>query len=167
MYQVFSGQKPPVNRKEMPGPYGQLIDDCWQEDPEERPTFASILQRLRGMYKDERQRLHDLQLAAGEAPATPGSQPSPQGPAPVPSNSSAAAAGGPGACVPAAAAAAAAAAAPADRLWARPCNAASCVPGLGSRHSARAPFWAPPASRRFRAALQHLSKTSLIAPQRD
>ena len=88
MYQVFSGQKPPVNRKEMPGPYGQLIDDCWQEDPEERPTFAAILQRLRGMYKDERQRLHDLQLAAGEAPATPGSQPSPRGPAPAPAHSS-------------------------------------------------------------------------------
>ena len=87
MYQVFSGQKPPVNRKEMPGPYGQLIDDCWQEDPEERPTFAAILQRLRGMYKDERQRLHDLQLAAGEAPATLGSQPSSRGPAPAPSNS--------------------------------------------------------------------------------
>jgi hypothetical protein len=62
MYQVFSGQKPPCNRTDMPEPYGQLIDDCWQEDPEERPTFAAILQRLRGMYKDERQRLHNLQV---------------------------------------------------------------------------------------------------------
>lgn len=63
MYQVFSGQKPPLNRKDMPEPYAQLIDDCWQEDPEERPTFAAILQRLRGMYKDERQRLHNLQVS--------------------------------------------------------------------------------------------------------
>ena len=62
MYQVFSGQKPPCDRTDMPEPYGQLIDDCWQEDPEERPTFADILQRLRGMYKDERQRLHNLQV---------------------------------------------------------------------------------------------------------
>ena len=88
MYQVFSGQKPPVDRKDMPQPYGKLIDDCWQEDPEERPTFAAILQRLRGMYKDERQRLHDLQLAAGEVPVTPSSQPSARPPARAPSDSS-------------------------------------------------------------------------------
>ena len=62
MYQVFSGQKPPLDRTGMPEAYGQLIDDCWQDDPEQRPTFAVILQRLRGMYKDERQRLHDLQV---------------------------------------------------------------------------------------------------------
>ncbi|CAL5225265.1 g8059 [Coccomyxa viridis] len=77
MYQVFSGQKPPLDRTGMPEAYGQLIDDCWQDDPEQRPTFAVILQRLRGMYKDERQRLHDLQLQAGE-PITPVSQPSPR-----------------------------------------------------------------------------------------
>ena len=62
MYQVFSGQKPPLDRTDMPEAYGQLIDDCWQDDPEQRPTFAAILQRLRGMYKDERQRLHNLQV---------------------------------------------------------------------------------------------------------
>ena len=62
MYQVFSGQKPPLDRTGMPEAYGQLIDDCWQDDPEQRPTFAAILQHLRGMYKDERQRLHNLQV---------------------------------------------------------------------------------------------------------
>ena len=62
MYQVFSGQKPPLDRTDMPEAYGLLINDCWQDDPEQRPTFAAILQHLRGMYKDERQRLHDLQV---------------------------------------------------------------------------------------------------------
>ena len=81
MYQVFSGQKPPLDRKDMPDAYGQLIDECWQEDSEERPTFAAILQRLRGMYKDERQRLHNLQLQAGEQPpVSPASLPSPRPP---------------------------------------------------------------------------------------
>ena len=64
MYQVFSGQKPPLDRTDMPEAYGLLINDCWQDDPEQRPTFAAILLRLRGMYKDERQRLHTLQVCS-------------------------------------------------------------------------------------------------------
>ena len=61
MYQVFSGQKPPFSREGMPRAYEALIEDCWAPDPEARPTFGAILQRLRGLYGEERYRLAALQ----------------------------------------------------------------------------------------------------------
>ena len=65
MYQVFSGQKPPLNREGMPKAYEELIEECWHDDPDARPTFAAILLRLREMYSQERQRLFSLSQANG------------------------------------------------------------------------------------------------------
>ena len=56
MYQVFSGQKPPFSREGIPPAYEALIEDCWLDEPEARPSFAAILLRLRGMYSEERRR---------------------------------------------------------------------------------------------------------------
>lgn len=67
MYQVFSGQKPPLNKDGMPKAYEALIEDCWHDSPDERPTFAAILQRLREMYAQERQRLFSLSQSNGAA----------------------------------------------------------------------------------------------------
>lgn len=67
MYQVFSGQKPPLKREGMPKDYEQLIEDCWNDSPDERPTFANILLRLRQMYAQERQRLFALSQGNGSA----------------------------------------------------------------------------------------------------
>ncbi len=71
MFQVFSGQKPPLDREGMPKDYEQLIEDCWDDAPESRPTFAAILQRLRLMYSRERQRLFSIEQAntPADAPA--------------------------------------------------------------------------------------------------
>ncbi|CAL8467074.1 g6610 [Coccomyxa elongata] len=71
MFQVFSGQKPPLDREGMPEDYEQLIEDCWDDTPESRPTFAAILQRLRLMYSRERQRLFSIEQAntPADAPA--------------------------------------------------------------------------------------------------
>ncbi|BDA40615.1 probable LIM domain-containing serine/threonine-protein ki at C-terminar half [Coccomyxa sp. Obi] len=69
MFQVFSGQKPPLDREGMPEDYEQLIEDCWDDAPESRPTFAAILQRLRLMYSRERQRLFSIEQDNKEADA--------------------------------------------------------------------------------------------------
>jgi hypothetical protein len=61
MYQVFSGKKPPVERQGMPRDYDQLIQDCWNDDPQKRPTFSAILSRLKQMFDNERRRLFMLQ----------------------------------------------------------------------------------------------------------
>lgn len=71
MYQVFSGQKPPFDRKDMPRDYEQLIEDCWNDSPDQRPTFSEILKRLRRMYADERRRIYEQQQQADSKIETP------------------------------------------------------------------------------------------------
>jgi hypothetical protein len=75
MYQVFSGQKPPFSRAGMPPAYGSLIEDCWAADPDARPSFGAILQRLRGMYSEERARLAALTLPPEQQPPEQQQQP--------------------------------------------------------------------------------------------
>ena len=45
LFQVFSGQKPPVP-DDMPASYRAVLAQCWATDPSERPKFHAILPQL-------------------------------------------------------------------------------------------------------------------------
>ena len=45
LFQVFSGQKPPVP-DDMPASYRALLAQCWATDPSERPKFNAVLRQL-------------------------------------------------------------------------------------------------------------------------
>jgi hypothetical protein len=48
--QVLAGQRPPVDLS-VPKQLQDLISTCWDQQPEQRPTFVSILEQLNAMLK--------------------------------------------------------------------------------------------------------------------
>lgn len=50
---VHGGERPPLNKK-WPDSLNSLITDCWSENPEDRPNFDEIVQRLDVMLLNEK-----------------------------------------------------------------------------------------------------------------
>ena len=50
---VRSGERPPVPR-DCPLEYANLMVECWQPDPSQRPTFPRIVERLVEIISQER-----------------------------------------------------------------------------------------------------------------
>uniref|UniRef100_A0A383VB83 Protein kinase domain-containing protein n=1 Tax=Tetradesmus obliquus TaxID=3088 RepID=A0A383VB83_TETOB len=48
--QVLAGQRPPIDLS-VPKQLQQLISACWEQQPEQRPDFVSILEQLNAMIK--------------------------------------------------------------------------------------------------------------------
>jgi hypothetical protein len=48
--QVLAGQRPPVDLS-VPKQLQDLIGTCWDQQPEQRPDFVSILEQLNTMLK--------------------------------------------------------------------------------------------------------------------
>lgn len=53
MYRVFTGKRPRIDFSQMPAAYARLLMDCWAAQPASRPTYRSILQRLRRMHASQ------------------------------------------------------------------------------------------------------------------
>ena len=52
VWAIDQGQLPEIPSS-CPSPnYSQLIEDCWQKDPEARPSFDTILQRIKCIEKE-------------------------------------------------------------------------------------------------------------------
>ncbi|CAL5229280.1 g12574 [Coccomyxa viridis] len=51
LYQVFNGVRPAMPDN-LPAPYRALIQACWQRDPELRPSFAEVHDKLAAMYNE-------------------------------------------------------------------------------------------------------------------
>lgn len=51
LYQVFNGVRPAMPDN-LPAPYKALIQACWQRDPEQRPSFAAVHEKLAAMYNE-------------------------------------------------------------------------------------------------------------------
>ena len=49
LYQVFNGVRPAMPDN-LPAPYKGLIQACWQRDPEQRPSFAEVHDKLAAIY---------------------------------------------------------------------------------------------------------------------
>ena len=49
LYQVFNGVRPAMPDN-LPAPYRELIQACWQRDAGHRPTFVEVHERLSAMY---------------------------------------------------------------------------------------------------------------------
>ena len=45
--------KRPIIPEDCDENYKKIIEDCWNEDPEERPTFSSIYDSLESIYEVE------------------------------------------------------------------------------------------------------------------
>lgn len=43
---VSEGKRPELNNKEIPDCYKELIEKCWSNDPEKRPSFAQIIEMM-------------------------------------------------------------------------------------------------------------------------
>jgi hypothetical protein len=48
-YKVMMGYRPPVPQEMLAG-YSDLMQACWDEDPQNRPPFSDIVQFLRTLY---------------------------------------------------------------------------------------------------------------------
>ncbi len=53
LFQVFSGQKPPVP-DDMPPGYRALLGQCWATDPAARPKIQAVLPQLCSMLEELR-----------------------------------------------------------------------------------------------------------------
>ena len=59
LFQVFSGQKPPVP-DDMPASYKAVLAQCWATDPSERPRFQAVLPQLCSILDGVRQQSSPL-----------------------------------------------------------------------------------------------------------
>jgi len=50
LYQVFNGVRPAMPEN-LPKPYKTLITACWEKDPEHRPSFTEVHEKLGAMYQ--------------------------------------------------------------------------------------------------------------------
>ena len=44
---VLNGYRPPLDEKYISGPYAELVKKCWSPNPDDRPTFDEIVEKLR------------------------------------------------------------------------------------------------------------------------
>jgi hypothetical protein len=49
LFQVFAGARPHLPEG-LPAEYAALITDCWQVEPERRPSFAQLHARLAALH---------------------------------------------------------------------------------------------------------------------
>jgi serine/threonine protein kinase len=77
---VNDGLRPTLPDECKASPLVPLMKDCWHADPDQRPTFAIIVERLSKMFEDET-KVHPLEKDEddGEDPAHPGDNPNGRG----------------------------------------------------------------------------------------
>ena len=50
MRSISIGKRPKINSN-VPIAYKELIEECWQNDPERRPTFGEIVNNIKNIYE--------------------------------------------------------------------------------------------------------------------